>query len=431
MQRIKDLLRSKIASASALLMISMTVVNAGNYVYNLIMGRWLGPSLFADLSLIVTLLLIVTFITAPIQMTTARYSAIHTADGNLKTLASIRRFIWRIAAMLGLALTVFFATFSPLLQKFFHTQSFLPFVIFGAALPFSLLQGVERGILQGQTRFKILAISYQVEMWTRLLVSIGLVALGLSVNGAVIGISLSFFFTWLTARLAIKDLFAKADLKEEINEDLRAELIAFAMPVVVSQLGQILINNSDVILVKRFYESSQAGQYAALALIGRIVFFATWSVVTTMFPIVAQKQKMGEPHGHLLWLSLGIVLGVSAPIVLLTLLVPEWIVKVLFGAQYLGIAPLLWLYALATSLYALANVVINYRLSLGMGRDTRFALAAGVAQVLGIILFHRTLAEVVYVQVVVMAVLFVSLLWWNFGHRLKKMPAPQVIETHA
>ena len=67
----------------------------------------------------------------------------------------------------------------------------------------------------------------------------------------------------------------------------------------------------------------------------------------------------------------------------------------LFGKQYLGIAPLLWLYALATSLYALANVVINYRLSLGMGRDTRFALAAGVAQILGIILFHQTLAQVV------------------------------------
>ncbi len=413
MNKIKELFRSKLASASALLMISMTVVNAGNYIYNLIMGRWLGPSLFADLSLIVTLLLVVTFLTAPIQMTTARYSAIHTADGDLKALASIRRFIWRAAAGLGLTLTVLFIAFAPLLQNFFHTQSSLPFIIFGAALPFSLLQGVERGILQGQTRFGILAASYQVEMWTRLLVSIGLVAMGLSVNGAVIGISLSFVFTWLTARLAVKNLFTK----EDISKEIRAELITFAMPVLVSQLGQILINNSDVILVKRFYAPEQAGQYAALALIGRIVFFATWSVVTTMFPIVAQKQKMGEAHEHLLWLSLGIVLAVSAPIVLLTLVIPEWIVKILFGAQYLGIAPLLWLYALATSLYAMANVVIMYRLSLGKGAETRFAIAAGVVQVLGIILFHQTLAQVVYVQVVVMAVLFLSLLWWNFGNR--------------
>lgn len=412
MQKVKELLRSKIASASALLMLSMTVVNAGNYVYNLIMGRWLGPSLFADLSLIVTLLLIVTFLTAPIQMTAARYSAIHTADGDIKTLASIRRFIWFVALGLGLTLTVFFATLAPLLQKFFHTQSFLSFIIFGAALPFAMLQAVERGMLQGRTSFKILAISYQVEMWSRLLVSIGLVALGLSVDGAVTGISVSFLLTWLVARHAVRDL----ETTEDITKEMRLALIGFAAPVLISQLGQILVNNSDVILVKRFFATGEAGQYAALALIGRIVFFATWSVVTTMFPIVAQKQKMGEPHGHLLWISLGIVAGVSAPVILLTLIVPEFVVQILFGEKYLGIAPLVWQYALATSLYAMANVVINYRLSLGMGKETGFAIAAGLAQVIGIMLFHRSLEQVVFVQVAVMTGLFVSLLWKNFIH---------------
>lgn len=426
MQKVRDLLRSKIASASALLLISMTVVNAGNYVYNLIMGRWLGPSLFADLSLIVTLLLIVTFITAPIQMTTARYSAIYTASGDNETLASIRQFIWRIAAGFGIGLTISFVVFAPALKNFFHTQSEIPFIIFGAAIPFSLLQGVERGIIQGQTRFKILALSYQLEMWTRLLVSITLVSLGLSVNGAVIGISLSFFFTWLMARLAVKGLFTK----QTITKEVRNGIIAFSLPVLLSQLGQILINNSDVILVKRFFDADIAGQYAALALIGRIVFFATWSVVTTMFPIVAQKQKMGEPHGHLLWLSIGIVLAVSTPIVLLTFFIPESIVSVLFGPQYLEVAPLLWLYALATSMYALANVIINYRLSLGKGRETRFAIAAGIAQVLGIILFHKSPTQVVTVQVIVMATLFVSLLLWNYLNRSSEETNSIVVETN-
>lgn len=412
MNKLKELLQSKFASASALLMLSMTVVNAGNYIYNLIMGRWLGPSLFADLSLIVTLLLVVTFLTAPIQMTAARYSAIHTADGDAKKLASLRRFIWFTALGLGLTLMVLFAVLAPALRNFFHTQSSLPFVIFGAALPFSMLQAVERGMLQGRTSFKILAISYQVEMWSRLLVSILLVTLGLSVNGAVIGIGLSFLFTWLVVRSAVTGL----ETKENLPKEMQLELLTFIAPVLVSQLGQILINNSDVILVKRFFDPNEAGSYAALALIGRIVFFATWSVVTTMFPIVAQKQKMGEPHAHLLWVSLAIVSGISVPIVLLTLFVPQWVVMVLFGEKYLGIAGLLWLYALATSLYAMANVVINYRLSLGMGRETGFAIAAGFAQVLGIIFFHASLAQVVYVQVLVMAALFLALMWHNFLH---------------
>ena len=258
------------------------------------------------------------------------------------------------------------------------------------------------------------------------MVSILLVALGLSVNGAVIGISLSFVFTWLVARSAIVGL----DSQENISKEMRAELLAFAAPVLVSQLGQILINNSDVILVKRFFEASEAGKYAALALIGRIVFFATWSVVTTMFPIVAQKQKMGEPHAYLLWVSLGIVAGVSLPIVLLTWLVPDWVVLVLFGKKYLNIAGLLWMYALATSLYAMANVVINYRLSLGMGRETGFAIAAGLAQVFGIIYFHNSLAQVVYVQVVVMGVLFLALMWHNFLHE-KARTLLQAVIHHA
>ncbi len=387
-------------------MVSMTIVNAGNYIYNLILGRWLGPTLFADVSLIITLLLVVTFITAPLQMTTARYSAIHTAENDQHALAAIHRLMERIGLGLGLFLLLVFSAGSIFWQSFFRTASFYPFLIFGLAMPFSLLQGVERGILQGQTRFGILAVTYQVEMLSRLLIGVGLVALGFSVNGAVIGISASFFLTWLTSRIAARGLPA-ASLP---GKDIQKALGLFALPVIVSQLGQILINNSDVLLVRRFFPAETAGQYAALALIGRIVFFATWSVVTIMFPMVAQKHKKGEPHGYLLWLSLGIVAAISLPVILGTRVFPEFIVTLLFGKQYLAVASLLWLYALSTSLYALANVVVNYRLSLGAGKSTGLVIAAGVSQVIGIILFHNSLAQVVWVQVWIMCILFIILL---------------------
>ena len=397
-------MKRSIASASLILMISMTVVNAGNYVYNLILGRWLGPALFADVSLIITLLLVVTFITAPLQITTARYVAIYTADQDHAALASIHMLMKRVGLLLGLILLAIFTLGAPLWRSFFQTESAIPFAIFGLSLPFSMLQGVERGVLQGQTRFGILAVTYQVEMWTRLLIGIGLVSLGFSISGAVLGISLSFVATWLVARISVTGL-PKAILPVRKTQ---IELGLFAIPVLVAQLGQILINNSDVLLVRRFFPAIQAGQYAALALIGRIVFFATWSVVTTMFPIVAQKHKKGEAHAYLLWLSLGIVALISLPVVGLTAFFPDLIVTLLFGKQYIGVASLLWLYALATSLYALANVVVNYRLSLGATKNTSFVLIAGSCQVLGIILFHASLAQVVWVQVCIMAVLFLS-----------------------
>ncbi len=51
---LKDKFGGALLSGSLIMLISTTIVNAGNYLYNLILGRWLGPADFSDLSLIVT-----------------------------------------------------------------------------------------------------------------------------------------------------------------------------------------------------------------------------------------------------------------------------------------------------------------------------------------------------------------------------------------
>lgn len=90
-------------SGSMILLISTTVVNLGNYLYNLLMGRWLGPAAFADVSLLVTLFLVVTgsSVTATLQtVAAARYSAIYQAGGHTAALGGLRTWgtcwAWRI-----------------------------------------------------------------------------------------------------------------------------------------------------------------------------------------------------------------------------------------------------------------------------------------------------------------------------------------------
>lgn len=412
----------------ALLFISMTIVNGGNYLLNLILGRWLGPAAFSDLSLFVTLMLMVTFITATFQLTAAKFAANATADNDLPALAHLRRWMGRVAWISGLVSALVVAGGAPFWQQFFHTQSAVPFIILGIGLPVYYAQGVDRGILQGQTRFGRLALSYQAEMWVRLGVTLLLVTLGYGVNGAVLAITLSFFATWLVAR-GLGDWAALPGLP---SDTIRRTVSRFAGPVIVIYLSQILINNSDVLLVKRFFEPETAGKYAALALIGRIVFFATWSVVTALFPIVAQKHQKGEAHRHLLYAGLGMVAVVSGGIILATRFLPDLIVNTLFGSAYIEIAPLLWLYAVATAVYALANVVINYRLSCDNTAGAWLALVAGAAQIILISLFHASLAQVVIVQILLMSSLLVILLIWDGWLALRKrqtLPVAAVAST--
>ena len=89
----------------------------------------------------------------------------------------------------------------------------------------------------------------------------------------------------------------------------------------------------------------------------------------------------------------------------------------LFGKLYLSIAPLLWVYALATAFYALANVIVTYHLSLGNGKGNYLVLLAGVAQVVGLYYCHTTLLLVVLVQVYIMAGLLLLLAIWDICTR--------------
>ncbi|NTW03886.1 MAG: oligosaccharide flippase family protein, partial [Oscillochloris sp.] len=347
-------------TGGALLFASSTIVNAGNYAFNLILGRWLGPAAFADASLIITLFLVITFVTVALQTTTAKFAAVYSAAERPAAVAELRRWLNRAAWLGGLGMLAVFGLGAPIWQHFFHTNSAWLFVIFALGVPFYFVLGVERGILQGQARFGTLSANFQAEMWARLIFAVGLVALGWSVFGAVAGLTLSLVVAWLVAWRSLGTRPACG----ELMESERAGIVRFAGPVVAALAGQILINNSDVLVVKHFFSADEAGLYAALALIGRIVFFATWSVVTVIFPLVAQRHHRGEAHRHLLYAGLGIVAAISAPIVLGSFLLPEPFVLVLFGQAYLPVASLLGSYALATSLYALANVVISYRLSI-------------------------------------------------------------------
>ena len=419
------LLDNKLLTGSALLFVSTTVVNLGNYIFNLILGRWLGPAAFADLSLIVTLFLMLTLVTATLQTVVAKFAAVYFVDRNVDEMHGLwqwtSRWSWLIGALIAAGLVIG----APALQRFFHTASFWPFVLLGVGVPIYFAQGVDRGILQGQLRFLGLAGSYQAEMWTRLAVGLLLVLLGFGVNGAVFSLTVSFAASLLTLRLIGLHLSKGGGL----GPDSRRAILLFAGPTAAALLGQILINNSDVLLVKRFFVPEVAGQYAALALIGRMVFFATWSVVTVLLPTVAQRHEEGKPHWHLLWLSMGMVLAVSVFIVVGSWFGGELVIQLLFGPAYLGVANLLWLYAIATTLYACANVIVIYRLSTGNGLGSYITVAAGVAQIVALTLFHASLRQVVVVQIVLMSgVLAVLLAWelWTHAREIATLATAEV-----
>ncbi|MFN8623169.1 MAG: oligosaccharide flippase family protein [Chloroflexota bacterium] len=398
------LLRSGLWRGAGALVLATTAANLGNYLVNLFLGRWLGPAGFSEVSLLVTLVLLLSIATTTLSLVISRFTAIAVADGSDERVADLRRSASRAALVAGIVLGGLLAIGSGALASAFQLSSPMPLVVVGVSLPAFLLLGVDRGILQGQLRFERLGATYVVEMVVRLVASVALVVAGYAAIGAAVAIALSIAAAWTVGLGAGRGLPAARG----IGRDGWRLLGAAAAGAIIGLLGQTLIANSDVLVVKGSFPPAEAGTYAAVALVGRAIFFATSSLSMVMFPIVAGRARRGEPHVQLLVAAVALVMGACAVATAICFAVPGLVLGVLFGDAYAGGSALLGLCALATSCFAGAALVATYRLSLGSAGGNALLLAAGVLQLIGLLTFRETLQQVVLVQVVIAAGLLVA-----------------------
>ncbi len=394
---------SSIRRATALLSAATLAASAANYVLNLVLARWMTPTEFGDANLIVTLMLGLTAAAVALQLIAAR--GVSTARVAIATfrMATLRR-AWTIGSLVAITLAVT----SPLLRDLTSSASAIPFAVLAIGLPCYLAQAVERGVLQGQLRFAPLALTYVIEALARLGVAIVLVVLGFGVTGATVGITVSFVASWWWGRRAASiDLVATDELVGEATSDSVGadhDRQAATQATMLLLVGQIIINNGDVVLAKALFDAAEAGVYAVVALIGRAIFFLSWSVVSAAFPHAANSDD-SVARAAIRRQAMRTVTAVCVAVTVPIALVGPAVVPVLFGAEYASAGSLLLPYALATSFFALANVVATLGVASGTRRPAVIVLLGAAGQTGLLLAIASTPTQMVWGQVVAMAIL--------------------------
>lgn len=403
-------------SQEQMFFISILIVNAGNYLYNLILGRLLGPAAFAEAALLVTMLLILSFVGMTFQIVTAKYSVLYKGRSFFTFLKFISQLAISSGVLLGLAMVIF----SQSLQKIFHTQSALMFIVFGAGLPLYFIMSINRGVYQGREEFKKLSVTYKAEMFSRLFITFALLYAFTTVSSSIIvaaGITVSLLFGLMPFQKKVVVNSTAFKVKDFNSKSI----LSFFALTAFYELTQIIINNSDILLVKHYFDSEPAGLYASLALIGRVVYFVAWMFVMLMLPKVIRLKKEGKNTKGILMKYVAYIAILATGIVLGAFLFPVTVVKLMFGEQYVSIAPLLWQYALATSVFAIANIFAYYFLSLGQYVPVILSALLGLTQIALIVLYHNSLKQVVLMQIIAMLTLLVFQLFYFFYQNNKSI----------
>src|SRR5260370_23934318 len=121
--------------------------------------------------------------------------------------------------------------------------------------------------MQGLCCFSRLSGSFIVEALSRFVTGVVLVVAGYGVFGAVGAISAAVLAAYLFPSLG-KDLQAQTETGDPASFGEGIQAIVFFV-------GQVIICNVDVLLVKHFFTPEIAGLYAAVALVGRLLYLAS------------------------------------------------------------------------------------------------------------------------------------------------------------
>jgi len=395
------------------------------YLYHLAMGRLLAPADYGIVASLLVVFLLLSVITTTILTVVMKYTAQYQARKDLPAINKISKKIGRYALVAGLIVTGLFVICSPWLSAFLNINSVLPVIAISGIFIFVFTTAVFRGILQGLQRFKALSITLVVESGVKLVAGIGLVLIGFYVLGAIVALVLAaavglWTAWWFVRRWKIQSNITKSE-SDYSQVDFRGMLV-YSLPVLGFLLLATLIYNIDLLMVKHYFPATEAGYYAALSQLGKIIVFGTVAIAGVMFPMVAEKFEKKQNFRKVLWKSIGIVSLLSAIAIVVYFLAPKIVIGLLYGPEYLVAASLLGYVAIFMGLYSVTNVLIQFFMSV-KSYGALYPLFAGcVAQIILITMFHQSLLQVILVMDISMAAIAIALFAYYgfFSQKLKR-----------
>jgi len=396
-------LRSRVLNGSMIMLVSSGFVGGLNLLYNLGIAHVLGAGSFGQASAVYTVLMLLSAVHLSFQLLCSKFVA---RTDSLPERIAIYRYFHRRAWLYGTGVGVALFFSRSVVSAYLNLPTSNYIIMLAVATVFFIPLGSRRGLMQGMCDFRHLAFNLVLEAVVKVGGAFLFMAWGWGVSGVIAAVVASVVLAYIFSmphRDLMRDVRSHLPLQAALGEGLQASLFF---------IGQVIINNLDIVLVKHFFPATEAGVYAAVALVGRVVYMLSWSVVSSMFPFSAGVRSEERGGRAVLGTAVTLVILISGVFTLAVWGAPARVWHILLGSGFPlnqggSYRALLVLYAATTGIYSLGVVLMSYEISRKIGNVSWVQLGFGGAIIVGIYLIHGTLHEVIMVQTVLMMALLV------------------------
>jgi len=393
-QKSKLFLKSGISDGGTILVASSLMGSIFNFLYNAYLGRVLTVSDFGLISLIGSFLFLSTIPLSSLSRSVTYKAAYYLGKHN----TAIKKFwaYWRRRSIVvALVVTALWILATPYLAVFFKSNSLVPFYLFAPVWLIGTASAVDLGFIGGNLKFVVLAILAISVAISKFILSFIFVELGrpdLVYAAIPLSMTVSFLIGWYYA-VSMKEKPRKIDEKEVLSFPGR-----FYVSSVFTKSAEVAFFTLDVILAKHFLDPIQAGEYAMISLVGKMIFFIGGLFSQFILPVVSREEG-AKRNSHKVfyklffasaavsffaYLGVGLFGFISAP--------------VLLGDKILPVVYLLPLYGFAMFCFQVADTIVTFHQARSKHFFAFASIVMGVTQIIGIGLFHQNLEQIVWVM---------------------------------
>lgn len=401
---------------TGLMFFGIGLYNLFNLLYHLFMVRSLSPIDYGHLNTLMALFMVFSVPANTVQTTVTKYVSSFQVKNKYDQARELIRHLLILMSIIAMSLFLLVSLGSPLISSFLQIPSLGVIILFGCALLIAMVIPVPWGGLQGLQKYGLLSLNLIINGGLKFVLGIFFVFLGFGLLGAMGAITISYFFTIFLAFLMLGVNLPK--VRRAVGEEGNpgrpyfsyfSEVYHYFLSVGITLLCFMVLTSIDLILVKHFFTPIEAGYYSIAQMVGKIILFLPLPVVMVMFPklssleIETQKKKSLAILTHSLMIA-GLLCGTTT---VLCFLFPSFIIRILSGKVYLECIPLVSIFSVNMTLFSLTLILLYYQLSTDERRFIYPLSILTVAQIGLIILFHKTLTQVLLVAGLVSICLFV------------------------
>lgn len=378
--------------AGSLLVIATVGANFLNMATNFYLGKELNLTDFALFNTYLSILNIFAIFLSALSATVNQKSAEIFGKTNKNRAKNFWNYAKNRVLFLSILMSMVWLAIIPWVSSFLNFHSVIPLLLFTPIVLIGGVGAVNTGYLRGSLAFDLIAVTTILQPFVRLMAAI-LLSESQFEHFAYLSIPLSYI-----AAVATSHYFARQGKDVEIEHKQLRFPKTFFLLALLTNVSSIAFFSLDNIFVSHFLTQQETGLYGILGLLGKMIFFSGSLITGFILPLTAYREGKGLSSEEIFKkLVLLATVVTAAAFILIGILLP------ILAPQYLGdkinaVRTLLPVYSIGIMFYTISQAVVQFHLAKKHYAFAGISFILALIQVLGLSLFHDSLADVVLVM---------------------------------